>query len=94
MSETEERIRAFVYGLSADACREELFKAYLHMECCREVLRGEDCEPVEMKDNGESSDLELYYQCRKVASELAYLNDIVSRHGEELEDEDEYGEGE
>lgn len=69
---------AFVDGLSDADCRKELVSAYLQMERCQQVLRGEDVEPVEMKDNGESSDLELFYQCKKVADELAYLNGMVS----------------
>ena len=73
-----EKFRAFVGGLSEDVCRKDLVNAYLQMERCRQVLRGEDVEPVVMLDNGESSDLELFYQCKKVAEELSYLNGVVS----------------
>ena len=52
------------------------------MEKCRKVLRGYDVEPVTMMDNGESSDLELFYQCKKTAEELAYLNAELSRRDE------------
>jgi hypothetical protein len=45
------------------------------MEKCKNVLKGYDVEPVEMMDNGDSSDLELFYRCKKAAEELAYLND-------------------
>ena len=69
------RFTAFVSQLSPDQVREQLVLAYLQMERCGQVLRGEDVEPVEMMDNGESSDLELFYQCKKVREELDYLND-------------------
>lgn len=68
----------FVGGLSDDEVRRELCRAYAQMERCMDVLRGCDVEPVEMLDNGESTDLELFYLCRKVAGELSYLNDVVS----------------
>jgi hypothetical protein len=69
------KFTAFVNQLSPDQVREQLVLAYLQMEQCQRVLRGEDVEPVEMIDNGESSDLELFYRCKKAAEELAYLND-------------------
>lgn len=68
------RLTKFVNSLGPDEAREQLLLAYLQMERCRQVLRGEDVEPVTMADNGESSDLELFYQCKKVAEELDYLN--------------------
>lgn len=71
------RFAAFVNQLTPDQIREQLVLAYLQMELCQRVLRGEDVEPVEMMDNGESSDLELFYRCKKVADELAYLNKMV-----------------
>ena len=71
------KFTAFASQLSPDECREQLVLAYLQMERCQQVLRGEDVEPVAMKDNGESSDLELFYLCKKVAEELAYLNKMV-----------------
>ena len=64
----------FVDGLSEKECRRELFNAYLQMERCLSILRGEKAKPVVMKDNGESSDLELFYTCKKVRQELDYLN--------------------
>ena len=69
-----EKFREFVGGLSNAECREQLALAYMQMELCLAVLRGEEVEPVDMKDNGESSDLELFYQCKKVSEELVYLN--------------------
>ena len=79
-----EKFREFVGGLSEAECREQLALAYVQMELCQAVLRGEDVEPVEMKDNGVSSDLELFYQCKKVAEELVYLNEQMNKKdGEE-----------
>lgn len=68
---------AFASQLTPDECREQLVLAYLQMEKCLQVLRGEDVEPVSMMDNGESSDLELFYRCKKASEELAYLNNMV-----------------
>lgn len=71
------KFTAFASQLTPVECREQLVLAYLQMEKCWQVLRGEDVEPVAMKDNGESSDLELFYCCKKAAEELAYLNKMV-----------------
>jgi hypothetical protein len=79
------KFRKFVEGLSDKECRDELVNAYLQMERCQQVLRGEDVDPVVMKDNGESSDLELFYQCKKVAEELAYVNERVKGIEDKLE---------
>ena len=68
---------AFVNQLTPDQVREQLILAYIQMEKCQKVLMGYDVEPVEMMDNGESSDLELFYRCKKAAEELAYLNKMV-----------------
>ena len=80
MSQTKKlrkKFAAFASQLSPDECREQLVLAYLQMERCQQVLRGEGVEPVAMMDNGESSDLELFYCCKKAAEELAYLNKMV-----------------
>lgn len=69
------RLAGFVDGLSESEARSELVLAYLQMERCRQVLKGENVRPVEMRDNGDSTDLELFYQCRKAAEELGYLGD-------------------
>lgn len=74
------KFTAFASQLTPDECREQLVLAYLQMEKCQQVLRGEEVEPVTMMDNGESSDLELFYRCKKVAEELAYLNGIFQNH--------------
>ena len=71
------RLTAFVNQLTPDQVREQLVLAYLQMEKCQSVLKGYDVEPVTMMDNGCSSDLELFYRCKKVAEELAYLNKMV-----------------
>ena len=72
------RLTAFVSQLSPDQVREQLELAYLQMEKCRNVLRGHDVEPVEMMDNGDSVDLELFYLCKKARAELDLLNQAVS----------------
>ena len=77
MSKTKKlkkKFDAFASQLTPDECREQLVLAYLQMEKCLQVLRGADVEPVAMMDNGESSDLELFYMCKKVREELDYLN--------------------
>ncbi len=71
------RFTAFVNQLTPDQCREQLVLAYLQMEKCKNVLKGYKVEPVEMMDNGDSSDLELFYRCKKAAAELGYLNKTV-----------------
>lgn len=75
----KKRFTAFVNQLSPDQVREQLVLAYLQMERCQQVLQGYAVKPVTMKDNGVSSDLELFYRCKKAAEELAYLNKMV--HG-------------
>ena len=71
----KKRFTAFVNQLTPDQVREQLILAYLQMETCKNALKGYDVEPVEMMDKGESSDLELFYRCKKAAEELACLND-------------------
>lgn len=61
-------INSFVASLSEKEAREQLSLAYQQMELCLEVLGGNGkVEPVAMKDNGLSSDLELFYTCKKLA---------------------------
>lgn len=74
LKKLRKKFAAFASQLTPDECREQLVLAYLQMEKCLQVLRGEDVEPVAMMDNGESSDLELFYRCKKVSEELDYLN--------------------
>lgn len=73
----KKRFTAFVNQLTPNQVREQLVLAYLQMEKCQAVLKGYDVEPESMMDNGESSDLELFYRCKKAAEELAYLNKMV-----------------
>lgn len=83
MSKTKnlkKKFTAFVSQLAPDECREQLVLAYLQMEKCLQLLRGEDVEPVTMKDNGEDSDLELFYMCKKVREELDSLNKSECKH--------------
>ena len=67
-------LTAFVEQLTKEELREQLISCYIQMERCRQVLRGYDVQPVFMVDNGFSSDLELFYQCKKVREELDLLN--------------------
>lgn len=73
----KEKFTAFVGKLSPDEVREQLVLAYLQMERCRRVLRGERVEPVAMLDNGESTDLELFYRCKKVSEERDLLENAL-----------------
>lgn len=70
MKSLKKKLAKFVKSLTEEDVRHELLMAYLQMERCQQVLRGDDVEPVTMADNGESSDLELFYLCKKVRSEL------------------------
>ena len=78
LKKLKKRLTAFASQLTPDECREQLVLSYLQMERCQQVLRGEDVEPVTQMDNGESSDLELFYLCKKVREELTYFNDVLS----------------
>ena len=69
----KKRFAGFVGRMSEQEVREQLVLAYLQMERCNMVLRGEHVEPVGMLDNGNSSDLELFYTCKKVREELDLL---------------------
>lgn len=81
----KKKFTEYVNGLSECDVRKELVLAYLQMERCQHVLRGDDVKPVAMKDNGMSSDLELFYLCRKVREELDSPDD-----SDYEEDDDDY----
>lgn len=67
-------INYFIASLSEKEAREQLSLAYQQMELCIRVLNGEKgIDPVTMKDNGLSSDLELFYKCKKVADFLKIM---------------------
>ena len=67
-------INYFIASLSEKEAREQLSLAYQQMELCVRVLNGEKgIDPVTMKDNGLSSDLELFYKCKKVADFLKIM---------------------
>lgn len=67
-------INYFVASLSEKEAREQLSLAYQQMELCINVLSGDnDVKPVMMKDNGLSTDMELFYECKKVAEFLNIL---------------------
>lgn len=70
----KKKLSQFVNQLTPDQVREQLVLAYLQMERCKQVLRGADVEPVAMLDNGECSDLELFYLCKKLREELDLNN--------------------
>jgi len=78
-----QKFSSFVSKLTPDQVREQLVLAYLQMEKCQQVLKGRCVQPVEMLDNGESSDLELFYSCVKVREELDNLKDECEEGGEE-----------
>lgn len=67
------RLADFVGRMSEQEVREQLVLAYLQMERCNRILRGEQVEPVDMLNNGKNSDLELFYTCKKVREERDYL---------------------
>lgn len=69
-SEKSEILDKFISTLTPEQIKWELKLAYHQMERCIQVLNGEDVEPIKMKDNGLSSDLELYYKCKAVREEL------------------------
>lgn len=65
----------FVASLSEKEVREQLSLAYQQMELCLEVLNGKKgVKPVVMEDNGLSTDLELFYTCKRVVDELPIKN--------------------
>lgn len=67
-------INYFVASLSEKEARELLSLAYQQMELCIDVLSGDNnVKPVMMKDNGLSTDLELFYKCKEVAGILNIL---------------------
>jgi hypothetical protein len=54
--------------------REQVVLCHQHMERCCDVLDGKQgVKPVELVDVSDSADLELFYQCKKVA-ELSRLS--------------------
>lgn len=57
----------FVARLSEKEAREQLSLAYQQMELCLDVLNGKKgIKPIAMQDNGLSTDLELFYTCKRV----------------------------
>lgn len=75
---------SFVSQLSPAECREQLVLAYIQMEKCINVLKGNEDNPETLKDNGRSSDLELFYRCKKMSSDLKYLKGKVSEKEHDL----------
>ena len=63
----EGRIINYVCNLSEQEVRAQLFLCYCQMERCIRLLNGDKkVKPVEMADNGLSTDLELFYTCKRV----------------------------
>lgn len=63
----EDRIINYVCNLSEQEVRAQLFLCYCQMERCIRLLHGDKkVKPVEMADNGLSTDLELFYTCKRV----------------------------
>lgn len=81
------KFSSFVSKLTPDQVREQLVLAYLQMEKCQQVLKGKRVQPVEMLDNGESSDLELFYSCVKVREELDSFTDECESGNDEDNEE-------
>ncbi len=77
-SKKGEIIDNFISTLTPEQIKWELKLAYHQMERCIQVLNGEDVSTIKMKDNGLSSDLELYYKCKAVRGELDSLKSSKS----------------
>lgn len=70
----------FVASLSEKEVREQLSLAYQQMEHCLDVLNGKKgVKPVEMADNGLSTDLELFYTCKRVVDGLLPTKNTKSK---------------
>lgn len=82
--EEKEKVRTFVGGLCEADVRNELLLAYECMERCVCVLKGEaGIKPVKMRDNGISSDLELYYSCKNAAERMYGVEPQIYEEDEE-----------
>lgn len=62
----EDRLRNYICELSEQEVRKQLFLCFCQMERCISLLHGDKkVKPVEMADNGLSTDLELFYTCKR-----------------------------
>lgn len=76
----EDRIINYVCNLSEQEVRAQLFLCYCQMERCIRLLHGDKkVKPVEMTDNGLSTDLELFYTCKRVVDGLLPLKNTKSK---------------
>lgn len=70
----------FVASLSEKEVREQLSLAYQQMELCLDVLNGKKgIKPIVMQDNGLSTDLELFYTCKRVVDGQSPIKNTKSK---------------
>lgn len=70
----------FVASLSEKEVREQLSLAYQQMELCLGVLNGKKgIKPIVMQDNGLSTDLELFYTCKRVVDRQSPIKNTKSK---------------
>lgn len=70
----------FVASLSEKEAREQLSLAYQQMELCLDVLNGKKgIKPIVMQDNGLSTDLELFYTCKRVVDRQSPIKNTKSK---------------
>lgn len=70
----------FVASLSEKEAREQLSLAYQQMELCLDVLNGKKgIKPIAMQDNGLSTDLELFYTCKRVVEGQSPIKNTKSK---------------
>ncbi len=70
----------FVASLSEKEAREQLSLAYQQMELCLDVLNGKKgIKPIVMQDNGLSTDLELFYTCKRVVDGQSPIKNTKSK---------------
>lgn len=87
----KKKLQEFVDSLTENEARGQLYLAYMMMERCIRVLQGYDVSPVKMKDNGLSSEMELFYQCKRTADTIISCFDVmINGSGEEesVDDDD------
>lgn len=78
--EIKDRLSNYICDMSEQEVRNQLFLCYCQMERCIRLLHGDKkVKPVEMKDNGLSTDLELFYTCKRVVDGLLPLKNTKSK---------------
>lgn len=76
----EDRLSNYVYDLSEQEVRRQLLLCYCQMERCISLLHGDKkVKPVEMDDNGLSTDLELFYTCKRVVDGQLLIKNTKSK---------------